>query len=82
MVGILEFFSAPFFSKPLKAEPYRMHWVVGIVYKLGSDGLNTLLRISSISGFVFSDLSQNVQNDTVWGGNSFRNVVKCFLRVP
>ena len=36
MVGILEFFSAPFFSKPLKAEPYRMHWVVGIVYKLGS----------------------------------------------
>ena len=36
MVWILEFFSAPFFSKPLKAEPYRMHWVVGIVYKLAS----------------------------------------------
>ena len=35
MVGILEFFSAPFFSKPLKAEPYHVH-IHGNVYKLAS----------------------------------------------
>ena len=34
MVGFLEFFSAPFFRQPLKAEPTRIHWVAGITYKL------------------------------------------------
>ena len=34
MVGILEFFSAPGFQKPFKADYTQPHWIVGIVYKL------------------------------------------------
>jgi hypothetical protein len=34
MVGILEALSAPFFSRPFQAEPERVHWTDGIVYKL------------------------------------------------
>lgn len=36
MVGILEFFSAPGFQKPFRANSYQAHWIAGIVYKLHS----------------------------------------------